>query len=283
MEVLRQDQKKKQKRMGIINDLACYGRCALAVSVPIVSAMGIECCPIPSVVLSTNGAFQGVVTRDMAKFQEETFQHLSDLEVEFDGVSSGFHNHIAQLQATEHFFKWNKEKSDKTLLFVDPIMGDHGRLYSVSTEDVCAGYQRLLSYCDVVTPNLTECCRLLGMTYPERILTMEELTDMVFRLHQLGPKYVVITGLDYGDSIGNFLSDGDGVELVLTPRIGKERCGTGDVFMSVLAGSMVRGEGFCKAVKTSVDFLSKALKVTEEYDVSSRNGVCFELCLKELI
>lgn len=274
--------KRRQKRMAVINDLACYGRCALAVSVPIISALGIECCPIPTVVLSTNGAFEGVVSRNMASFQKETFEHFNVLDVNFDGVSSGFHNDINQLQATESFFKSLRNSDKQTLIFVDPIMGDHGKLYSVSTEEVCVGYQRLLFYADVVTPNLTECCRLLELPYPVGTPTHEELALMLQKLHELGPKYLVITGLDYGDDIGNMVSDGQSMELIMTPRIGKERCGTGDVFMSVLAGNMVRGADFKEAVKKSVDFLSKALTVTEKFDVSSRNGVCFELCLKEL-
>lgn len=274
--------KKRQKRMAVINDLACYGRCALAVSVPIISAMGIECCPIPTVVLSANGAFKGVVSRDMATFQAETFQHFNTLDIDFDGASSGFHNNIDQLKATEGLFQSLRNAGKKTLIFVDPIMGDHGKLYSVSTEEVCVGYQRLLSYADVATPNLTECCSLLELPYPKETPAKEELVRMLQRLHELGPRYLVITGLDYGDNIGNLVSDGKSVELIMTPRIGKERCGTGDVFMSVLAGSMVRGSTFKEAVKKSVEFLSKALTVTEEYDIPSRNGVCFELCLKDL-
>ncbi|HCL02149.1 MAG TPA: pyridoxamine kinase [Lachnoclostridium phytofermentans] len=274
--------KNRQKRMVVINDLACYGRCALVVSIPIISAMGIECCPIPTVVLSTNGAFEGVVSRDMASFQDEAFQHFHSLDINFDGASSGFHNNINQLQATENFFKGLRNSDKQTLIFVDPIMGDHGKLYSVSTEEVCVGYQRLLSYADVVTPNLTECCRLLELPYPKETLTQEELSLMLQKLHELGPKYIVITGLDYGDHIGNMVSDGKNTELIMTPRIGKERSGTGDVFMSVLAGSMVLGATFREAVKKSVEFLSKTLTVTQGFDISSRNGVCFELCLKDL-
>ncbi len=274
--------KNRQKRMAVINDLACYGRCALAVSVPIISAMGIECCPIPTVVLSANGAFEGVVSKDLASFQNETFEHFNALQVNFDGASSGFHNNIKQLQATEMFFNSLRNTDKQTLIFVDPIMGDHGRLYSVSTEEVCMGYQRLLSYADVATPNLTECCRLLELPYPDVTPSREELIGMLLKLHELGPKYIVITGLDYGAYIGNMVSDGKDIELITTLRVGKERCGTGDVFMSVLAGNMVRGDDFIEAVKKSVEFLSKALTVTESYDVSSRNGVCFELCLKDL-
>nr|WP_295680500.1 PfkB family carbohydrate kinase [uncultured Lachnoclostridium sp.] len=274
--------RKRQKRMAVINDLACYGRCALAVSIPIISAIGVECCPIPTVVLSANGAFEGVVARDMATFQLEAFQHFDNLEINFDGASSGFHNNIKQLQATEGFFQRLRRSGKETLIFVDPIMGDHGKLYSVSTEEVCLGYQRLLTYADVVTPNLTECCRLLELPYPNETPTYQELETMLQKLHERGPKYIVITGLDYGETIGNMVSDGESIELIRTPRIGKERCGTGDVFMSVLAGNMVRGATFKEAVRKAVEFLSKALTATEEYDVPSRNGVCFELCLKDL-
>ena len=42
------------KRIVSIQDISCFGKCSLTVALPIISAMGIEACPVPTVVLSTH-------------------------------------------------------------------------------------------------------------------------------------------------------------------------------------------------------------------------------------
>ena len=271
------------KRMAVVSDLSCYGRCALTVALPIISAMGIECCPIPTVVLSTNGAFPGYVTQNMSEFMKKVSAHFETLGLSFDGIVSGFYNSPHQIAVTEEMFrKVKNERERQPLIFVDPIMGDHGKLYSVSTSEIVSGLCKLLSYADVITPNLTECCALLGTTYPRETPSEKDLINMTERLHELGPKRVIITGLDRGDTIENFVSDQGETHSILTLRIGGDRSGTGDVFLSVLAGSMVAGIEFLPAVKKATDFLSKAIVLAEQYQLPPNSGVCFEQCLSEL-
>ena len=48
---------KIQKKLAVINDLSGYGRCSLTVALPVVSAMGVQCCPVPTAILSNHTAY----------------------------------------------------------------------------------------------------------------------------------------------------------------------------------------------------------------------------------
>jgi pyridoxine kinase len=47
----------RQKKIAVINDFSGFGRCSIAVSLPIISAMGIQCCPVPTAVFSDHTGF----------------------------------------------------------------------------------------------------------------------------------------------------------------------------------------------------------------------------------
>ena len=47
----------KPKKLAVINDLSGYGRCALSVSIPVISALGVQACPIPTAILSNHTGF----------------------------------------------------------------------------------------------------------------------------------------------------------------------------------------------------------------------------------
>ena len=47
----------RQKKIAMINDLSGYGRCSLTVAIPIISAMKVQCCPVPTSILSNHTGF----------------------------------------------------------------------------------------------------------------------------------------------------------------------------------------------------------------------------------
>lgn len=270
-----------QKRVAVVNDLACYGRCALTVSLPILSAMKLECCPLPTAILSSNAAFPGYAIKDETEQMKSIINHWRELDLSFDGICSGFLNSVEQVQLVEQFFR--DFKKENTKIFLDPIMGDYGKLYSVTSKDVCKEMKHLLPYVDVVTPNLTECCFLLDMEYKDECPSEEELCNIAKRITAMGPTTIVITGLPMEGQIQNFIyEEGYGHSFVNTDKIGTERCGTGDVFMSVFAGCVMNDYSIKEAVQKAVDFLNKAIQYTVDCGVSPRNGVSFEPFLEEL-
>ena len=41
-------------RLAMINDMAGFGRCSTAVSLPVISVMGVQVCPVPTSILSNH-------------------------------------------------------------------------------------------------------------------------------------------------------------------------------------------------------------------------------------
>jgi pyridoxine kinase len=162
-------------------------------------------------------------------------------------------------------------------------MGDYGALYPTYTRELADNMTRLVRYADLLTPNLTEACVLTGTPYtphPEEGL----LEEMCHKLSEMGPDKVVISGLDFGDTLGNFIYEtGRKPELLTVTKVGQCRSGTGDVFSSILAADAVNGVEFSASVEKAARFLSHALERTNQLGLPRTDGICFEELLGELI
>ena len=78
-------------RAAAIHDLSGFGRCSLTVAIPILSAMGVQCCPLPTAFLSTHtGGFQGFTFLDMTEELPRIARHWKSLDLHFQAIYSGF-------------------------------------------------------------------------------------------------------------------------------------------------------------------------------------------------
>lgn len=162
-------------------------------------------------------------------------------------------------------------------------MGDYGKLYSSYTDDMCQEMKKLLLYADVLTPNLTEACRILDLDYHKVDLSEEGLVAICEALSDMGPSRIVITGLQQGDLIFNYIFEKNKTsELLSTRKIGGDRSGTGDVFSSIVTGALIQGQDFKTAVKRAVTFLDKAIAYTAQMELPWNYGICFEEYLEEI-
>ena len=53
-----------QKKIAVINDLSGFGKCSLAVSLPIISQLKIQCCPLPTSIFSNHTGFDSFFFED---------------------------------------------------------------------------------------------------------------------------------------------------------------------------------------------------------------------------
>lgn len=266
----------RQKKVALINDMTGYGRCSLTVEIPIISAMGIQACPVPTAVLSAHTGFPSYVLEDYTDKMAPYIQNWVDLKLQFDGIGTGFLGSVEQISLVEEFFSLFKRK--ETLVVVDPVMGDDGKRYTSYTDEMCQEMKRLLPYADVITPNLTEACVLLDVNYEEALLFQErELESMAKGLCEKGPTEVVLTGIHGDNGVGNFVySSSLGSQLLWSEKIGISRAGTGDVFTSVVIGSLLQGISLAKAVQRGMDFICASLVYTEKQQLAWYEGICFE-------
>ena len=151
-------------RVAAIHDLSGFGRCSLTIVIPALSAMGIQCCPLPTAFLSTHtGGFTGFTFLDMTEELPKVAEHWKSLNLRFDAIYSGFLGSERQIGIVADFIR--TFRGPDTLVVVDPVMGDDGKPYQTYTPAMCAGMAHLAELADVITPNLTEAAFLLNRDY----------------------------------------------------------------------------------------------------------------------
>ena len=272
-----------QKKIAVINDLSGYGRCSLTVAIPVLSAMGHQCCPIPTAILSNHTEFPVYFFDDYTEKMTTYTDKWKELGLSFDAIATGFLGSEAQIGIVMEIVQ--KLKAEKTFVVVDPVMGDHGHAYETYTPEMCEQMKELVCMADVVLPNVTECCILTDTPYREENWTRKELLNMAMMLRLMGAKSVVITGVREGSYYTNVvLEQGQyDARFIRTKSSGGERPGTGDVFSSVVAGALLNGKSLPEAVTQAAGFVKDCIKVSDEEQIPHANGVCFEKILGKLI
>lgn len=264
-----------QKKVAMINDLSGYGRCSLTVAIPILSAMKVQCCPVPTSILSNHTGFPVYFFDDYTKKLPEYLEKWGELGLTFDGIVSGFLGSQEQIRIVKEMI--GRFKGPGTKVVIDPIMGDNGKPYATYTGPMCEGMKELVGLGDVVTPNLTEACILTDRPYRREGWKFEELLELAGEIKALGARSVVITGIVQGSFLANFVAE-EGKKPVLcrTKRVGRERPGTGDVFSSVVSAAVVRGLPLETGVRLASSFVKECIRRSEELEIPVENGVCFE-------
>ena len=268
-------------RVAAIHDLSGFGRCSLSVALPILSAMGAQCCPLPTAFLSTHtGGFQGFTFLDMTDEMMKAAAHWKTLDLQFDAIYSGFLGSARQIDVVEEFFY--DFRQPHTLTVVDPVMGDHGEVYKTYTPEMCAGMARLALMADVITPNLTEAALLLELPFGE----LPSPRETVERLSLDGKRSVVLTGVAMSPGMTGamcFDAKTGRTEAVQTDFVAHEFHGTGDVFASVLTGALVQGKKLTAAAMLAAKFVRACAERTAAENLPMREGVEFEPLLGYLM
>ena len=265
-------------RVAAIHDMSGFGRCSLTVAMPILSAMGIQCCPLPTAFLSTHtGGFEGFTFLDMTDELPKVAAHWKSLHLDFQAIYSGFLGSERQIAIVEDFLR--EFRGADTAAVIDPVMGDHGKVYQTYTPAMCAGMARLAELADVITPNLTEAALLLGVPYEELPVGEAGCREIVERLSLDGRRSVVLTGASTAPELTGamcFDARTGRTEAVQTRRVPQEFHGTGDVFASVLTGALVQRASLPDAARQAVDFVRACAERTAKAGIPMREGVEFE-------
>ncbi len=277
------------RKIAAIHDLSCFGRCALTVIIPALSAMGNQVVPVPTCLLSSHtGGFDDLYFRDLSDSIEEIADHFDRLELKFDAIYTGFLGSAGQIAHVKDFI--SEFANERTLVFVDPVMGDDGRLYSTYTNELMLGMKELCRHADIITPNLTEACFLTDTEYRSTHgMSEEELKgfarELCDKLEKTGAKRIVITGLAMGEDKLSVCGKDTGTgEFIFYSfdRVMKNYPGTGDLFACVLLGSLIRGDRFETAIKLSSDFTRRVMRYSARFDTPAREGVAFEAFLGDI-
>lgn len=282
-------------RLAMINDIAGFGRCSTTVSLPVISVMKVQVCPVPTSVLSNHLGFPLCHFDDYTSHMRDYIKVWNELGLTFDGLYCGFLGNEEQIDIVREFV----EMFRPPLFLLDPVMGDHGRAYSSITETHVQKMKELLPLADIITPNITEACLLTGTPWKDGEWTMQELSGLCERLADICQQEsvssseasvgtvsgasIVITGIRQGDSLVNFLWDDGVYTTVSTPIAGASRPGTGDIFASILAADAVRGETLLSSVQKAANFVGLCITGSEKAGTPMQEGVVFEKYLAALL
>lgn len=114
-----------QKKIAVINDLSGFGRCSIAVALPLISHLGVQCCPLPTAIFSNHTGFNSFYFDDYTHSMGPYMAEWEKLGLEFEGILTGFLGSEQQIGLVEQFIE--TFSTERTTVIMDPVMGDNGR------------------------------------------------------------------------------------------------------------------------------------------------------------
>ncbi len=275
----------KERQIIAIQDLSCMGRCSATVSLPIISVAGIKVNIIPTAILSTQtDGFTDYTFKDLTEDMLPIAKHWSSLNLQYDAIYTSFLGSLEQMEVVQQII--SKLASEKTLRFVDPVLGDGGELYSCYNEKFVENMRKLCALADVITPNVTEAALLTGKEYREGILDKEYLLELLEELSTLGVKrFIVITGACFSEErTGVAVYDclKRKASFFMTPAVIGRFPGAGDVYASSLLASILNNINMEKSAEIALKFTSRCINSSVLAGTEPRYGLDFEKNLKYL-
>lgn len=265
------------KRVFAIHDMSGIGKCSLSAAIPIISALGVECNPIPTAILSSHtGEMEGYTFRDLTDDLTAYVNHWKTLDIKPDCIYIGYLASLKQIETVKYII--NSFADSETLFICDPAMADSGRLYTGFDDDFVSNMAQLCKTADIITPNLTEAA-LITKTEYKPDADEEYLNDIIEKLKEYTKRYIVLTGVNPDKSkTGCLIYDklSDKTVFLASEKYPGTYYGTGDIFTSVLCGCTVNGIDIFRSAEIALEFTSKSVKETYINQTDTRFGLAFE-------
>ena len=252
-------------RIAAVHDLCGYGKCSLGVAIPVLSAAGCDVCPVPTGLFSSHTAFPGWYMHDTTDILDDYLKAWSGINVQIDGVYSGFLGSAEQVRIIRQLYKTYPQ----ALRVVDPVMADHGKVYPTYTPELCEAMADLACEAHILTPNLTEAAIILGQPIGDQwagpSISDVEAGNMVEALLAKGAQNVVLKGIKReGENVVRNFMAGQDMDLV---QVSNEYLpymlhGTGDVYASCLMAAVMTGKTLEQAARFAGDFTHDAMIVS---------------------
>ena len=274
------------KRIVLFNDLPGYGKVALAAMVPLFSRMGHFPYQVPTAVVSNTLDFGKFRIQDMTDYMRDTIKAWDELGFDPDCICTGFVLSEEQVELIGDYIRSRKPRIDKIqnvnngrLVMVDPIMADGGKLYNGIGMERVAAMRKLVSYSDVMVPNMTEAGFLTGICPGRERASASELRELVDGLHKLSGKSVVITSAQDSETDEHLVCGYDHksgqyfrVPFTFLPvRV----AGSGDIFSTVMTGKLLNGESLEAAVREAVRVLTTLIRENQSH-LDEYKGILIE-------
>jgi pyridoxine kinase len=269
------------KKVALLHSLCSYGKASITNMMPILATMGVEVCPIPTMILSTHtGGYQmPAIQKIDAQHIRACAKHYLEQQISFDCIFVGYLGDIELVDAILDFIN----AFPNAPVILDPIMGDHGVLYSNLNDSYTSAFRRLLGKTTVLLPNITEAALLTDTPYKESY-TLMEIKEICMKLHEYGSTSTVITSVEIDSKKGHVVLYQDNymdcLQLSYAPF---EFHGTGDVFDAVLLGAYLSGISLEASIQKAHDFVYHCLLESSKHLYDKREGLLLEPNLSMLV
>ncbi|MBN2482147.1 MAG: pyridoxamine kinase [Bacteroidales bacterium] len=272
------------KQIAAIHDLSGFGRTSLSVVIPILSAMGIKVCPLPTAVLSSHSRYKDYHFADLTDHMQPVIDHWKKLNIIFNAVYSGFLGSHKQIRIVQRMM--DAFANENQLIIIDPVLGDNGKMYKPINNEMVSEMKSIIHKANIITPNLTEASLLLGKDFNPDI-DEAEIKAWMLQLSEMGPGIVVITSVPdkthgHNFSVIAFSRNGSRFWKVPIDYIPADFPGTGDCFTSVLTGALLQGDSLPIALDRAVSFVSYGVRATYGYNYDQNEGILVERILNRL-
>lgn len=263
-------------RVAAVHDMCGYGKCSLGVAIPVLSAAGIDVCPVPTALFSAHTKFPVFYMHDTTPMLNDYLDAWRREGVDLDGIYSGFLGSAEQVATIKRLYR----EYPRALRIVDPVMGDGGAKYPTYTDEMCDATRRLVDGADVITPNLTEASILTGIPYEGADVSAQFVQRNIDGLLGMGAKSVIIKGVVHeGDHmIRNYLatSSAPEAEEVASELLPYMIHGTGDLFASGVCAAIYNGRTLAEAADFAGNLVRAAMRVTCDQPDFETRGISFE-------
>lgn len=274
----------KTKKIAAVHDLSGVGRVSLSIVIPVLTTMGFQVCPLPTAVLSNHTQYPSFSFLDLTDEMPKIINEWKKLAIEFDAFYTGYLGSSKQITLIKKFIE--DFKQENSLVVIDPVLGDNGRLYSGFKADIVVEMRKLIQVADVITPNLTELFYLLDIPY-ETETSDDKLKEYLLKLSEKGPQIVAVTNVPVANdhqktSVYAYNRQGNRFWKVTCPYLPAHYPGVGDTFTSVVTGALMQGDSLPMALDRATQFCYQGIRATFGYEYDPKEGILLEKVLRNL-
>nr|WP_308571495.1 pyridoxamine kinase [uncultured Prevotella sp.] len=270
-----------KKQILLINDIAGYGKVATAAMLPILSYFGYSTYNLPTLIVSNTldyGKFNMLDTTDYIK---GVFPVWKELGFHFDAIATGL---LASVRQADYISRYCKEQAKSgTPVFVDPIMGDEGKLYNGMTKDSVRSMREMLSVADLCYPNYTEACMLTDRPYQPEGVDKATARTLLNHLRKLGTRSALITSIpvDGQTCVCGYNANTESYFFLPYTEIPVHFPGTGDIFSAVLIRYVLDDHTLEESTQKAMDAVWKLIDLNKD-NVDKNHGIPIEQYLNIL-
>lgn len=291
-------------KVAVLNDLAGFGRCSLTAAISVLSAMGVQPCPLPTAILSAQTGFESYFFQDLTEQMGKITEEWKKADAQFDGIVTGFMSGHRQIGEANRFL--DLFHKDGAFLLVDPVLGDNGKRFPIFDGVFQEEMKQLVKRADIVTPNVTELCLLTEFDYHlvqeaaetgDKEALFAVVAEAAGRLLDSGVSEVIVTGVLFDEAkpdkagtdlktdpqtetrqkkVANLTVTRERMTAGISSFIGTSYSGTGDLFASVVAGGKARGDCTEESVRLAGEMIERAIRDAVSLGISRKEGAEYE-------